>query len=86
MKKPVNLAFVERPSLEDDREYNFCRIGDKHVESIKTKEKYEFTRVYEVDNIETSIKKELQEEYIRKTVSGQNRIILTNQRLLHYAI
>lgn len=73
MKKPSTYAIVNRPSLEYDSDLNFTKLEKKFVESTKSAEKYEYTRVLEYFGSDKSLNKEIFDGIMKGYVTGHNR-------------
>lgn len=78
MKKALNFGFVRTPGLEFEGDINFCKIDEKFIESLRTKEKYEFSRVYECIDGQNPTNLKFFEKTIRQFIIGNNRNFMIN--------
>lgn len=72
IKKPSNFAVINRPSLEYNLDLNFIKFDPKFVESIKSAEKYEFTKVLEYSGAEKTLHKEIFDPIMQQFIVGNN--------------
>lgn len=73
IKKPSNFAVLNRPTLEYSLDFSFAKHDAKFVESIKSAEKYEFTKVVEYSGTDKTLQKEIFEPVMQQFIVGNNR-------------
>jgi hypothetical protein len=81
MKKITNYALVEIPNLELSKDIYFCKQSSIAVDSLKTMEKYEYTRVFEFNGNFTEIAQNGLNKIGESVINGTKSIYSCDQIL-----